>query len=90
MAAFLSGEMKDTVQMNPAGAYGNLISPLFHYFPSFLTLFPNSSIGALLFTKGTKRAIFELGWECEHVDEGTEFHICPLFKVPQPKVNSAR
>lgn len=22
MAAFLSGEMKDTVQMNPAGAYG--------------------------------------------------------------------
>jgi len=25
MAAFLSGEMKDTVQMNPAGAYGWLI-----------------------------------------------------------------
>jgi len=25
MAAFLSGEMKDTVQMNPAGAYGRLI-----------------------------------------------------------------
>jgi hypothetical protein len=24
MAAFLSGEMKDTVQMNPAGAYGQL------------------------------------------------------------------
>ena len=22
MTAFLSGEMKDTVQMNPAGAYG--------------------------------------------------------------------
>ena len=22
MSAFLSGEMKDTVQMNPAGAYG--------------------------------------------------------------------
>lgn len=25
MAAFLSGEMKDTVQMNPAGAYGQFI-----------------------------------------------------------------
>jgi hypothetical protein len=25
MAAFLSGEMKDTVQMNPAGAYGWLL-----------------------------------------------------------------
>ena len=25
MAAFLSGEMKDTVQMNPAGAYGGLL-----------------------------------------------------------------
>ena len=24
MSAFLSGEMKDTVQMNPAGAYGAL------------------------------------------------------------------
>jgi phospholipid:diacylglycerol acyltransferase len=24
MSAFLSGEMKDTVQMNPAGAYGTL------------------------------------------------------------------
>ena len=30
MAAFLSGEMKDTVQMNPAGAYGNLHFFLFH------------------------------------------------------------
>ena len=29
MAAFLSGEMKDTVQMNPAGAYGKLqVTPL--------------------------------------------------------------
>lgn len=26
MAAFLSGEMKDTVQMNPAGAYGLALS----------------------------------------------------------------
>ncbi len=26
MAAFLSGEMKDTVQMNPAGAYGAYIT----------------------------------------------------------------
>jgi hypothetical protein len=26
MAAFLSGEMKDTVQMNPAGAYGQDLS----------------------------------------------------------------
>ena len=26
MAAFLSGEMKDTVQMNPAGAYGESVS----------------------------------------------------------------
>lgn len=25
MAAFLSGEMKDTVQVNPAGAYGALL-----------------------------------------------------------------
>lgn len=28
MAAFLSGEMKDTVQMNPAGAYGQYLSGL--------------------------------------------------------------
>ncbi len=29
MAAFLSGEMKDTVQVNPAGAYGKLqVTPL--------------------------------------------------------------
>lgn len=25
MSAFLSGEMKDTVQMNPAGAYGKFV-----------------------------------------------------------------
>lgn len=25
MSAFLSGEMKDTVQINPAGAYGDLV-----------------------------------------------------------------
>jgi len=30
MSAFLSGEMKDTVQMNPAGAYGKLAL----YYPS--------------------------------------------------------
>jgi len=29
MAAFLSGEMKDTVQMNPAGSYGQ---PIHHFF----------------------------------------------------------
>lgn len=28
MTCFLSGEMKDTVQLNPAGAYGVLISDL--------------------------------------------------------------
>ncbi len=28
MAAFLSGEMKDTVQMNPAGSYGELIASI--------------------------------------------------------------
>ena len=27
MSAFLSGEMKDTVQMNPAGAYGKTDFP---------------------------------------------------------------
>lgn len=27
MTAFLSGEMKDTVQMNPAGAYGIYFKP---------------------------------------------------------------
>ncbi|SRR5258705_8839425 len=28
MSAFLSGEMKDTVQLHPAGAYGQSLSPL--------------------------------------------------------------
>jgi phospholipid:diacylglycerol acyltransferase len=32
MAAFLSGEMKDTVQMNPAGAYGLSLST-YLFFP---------------------------------------------------------
>ena len=32
MAAFLSGEMKDTVQMNPAGAYG--AHAVYSYFPT--------------------------------------------------------
>lgn len=31
MAAFLSGEMKDTVQMNPAGAYGLCLTRCFNY-----------------------------------------------------------
>ena len=29
MSAFLSGEMKDTVQMHPVGAYG-----LYYFFPA--------------------------------------------------------
>ena len=89
MAAFLSGEMKDTVQMNPAGAYGKLMSSPFHYSPSFLTPFSYLSIGALLFTKGTEGTIFELGGECKHVDEGTDFHICRYLST-QPKLNFAR
>lgn len=34
MAAFLSGEMKDTVQMNPAGAYGAYIITNISLLPS--------------------------------------------------------
>lgn len=43
MAAFLSGEMKDTVQMNPAGAYGWLVISFanlnLHKFPVVLERF---------------------------------------------------
>jgi hypothetical protein len=31
MAAFLSGEMKDTVQLNPAGVYGQSPEPVLTY-----------------------------------------------------------
>jgi phospholipid:diacylglycerol acyltransferase len=41
MAAFLSGEMKDTVQMHPVGAYGLYLFPVIVFsirFPVFLVL----------------------------------------------------
>ena len=45
MAAFLSGEMKDTVQMHPAGAYGLLF---FFSAMVFLIRLYASSSGAFL------------------------------------------
>jgi hypothetical protein len=31
MTAFLSGEMRDTVEMNPAGAYGQCQEGIIHF-----------------------------------------------------------
>jgi phospholipid:diacylglycerol acyltransferase len=53
MAAFLSGEMKDTVQMNPAGAYGRLVISSvnlnLHTFPVVLERF---------FSREERKALF--------------------------------
>jgi hypothetical protein len=60
MAAFLSGEMKDTVQMNPAGAYG----PCPGLPCAFLIFLPVTlSSGAVLLTQRTEETVQELGGE---------------------------
>lgn len=49
MTAFLSGEMKDTVEINPAGAYGQ-------FFPSsccVVLIMHTHSLGTFFFTYGT-------------------------------------
>jgi len=53
MAAFLSGEMKDTVQMNPAGAYG-MPDPDFQQASADPTC---SSVGAILFEEGASKIV---------------------------------
>ena len=69
MSAFLSGEMKDTVQVNPAGAYGTASpSPLFG--PGEGTDFASSSTGAVLFKERASKTIPQLGWERQHVGQG--------------------
>ena len=69
MAAFLSGEMKDTVQMNPAGDYG----AAFLYFQQEGADRNYSSAGAILFKEGASEIIPQLGRECQHVGQGTRF-----------------
>jgi len=66
MAAFLSGEMKDTVQVNPAGSYGAA------YLRSQQggANRTSSSTGAVLFKKGASEFVPQLGWERQHVDKG--------------------
>jgi hypothetical protein len=47
MSAFLSGEMKDTVQMNPVGSYGTTeLSPFDNDLGTDFSMF---SLGAILF-----------------------------------------
>ena len=53
MAAFLSGEMKDTVQMNPAGAYGG---PDLYFQQEGANLMC-LSFGAILFEKGASKIV---------------------------------
>jgi len=53
MAAFLSGEMKDTVQMNPAGAYG----ALYLYFHQGCANPTCLSVGAILFKKRASKFV---------------------------------
>jgi hypothetical protein len=67
MAAFLSGEMKDTVQMNPAGDYGAARL----YFQQECADGNYSSVGAILFKKGASEIVPQLGRECQHVGQGS-------------------
>lgn len=53
MAAFLSGEMKDTVQVNPAGAYG--MAGL--YFRGEGANRASSSAGAVFFKERTSKIV---------------------------------
>lgn len=66
MSAFLSGEMKDTVQMNPVGAYGTIT--LLSSSDVLRADFSTSSPGAILFSEGKTEIVPQLGWECQHVD----------------------
>jgi hypothetical protein len=68
MAAFLSGEMKDTVQMNPAGAYGAYAAH--SYFKQSGADRACSSAGAIPLKEGTSDIVSQLGRECQHVDQG--------------------
>ena len=53
MAAFLSGEMKDTVQMNPAGTYG---TARFRFHQEGADR-ARSSAGTVLFKEGASELI---------------------------------
>lgn len=66
MAAFLSGEMKDTVQLNPAGAYGSFVPELTEH---ELTV-DRYSFGTFLLEEGTPETVPQLGWKRKHVDQG--------------------
>jgi hypothetical protein len=68
MAAFLSGEMKDTVQMNPAGAYG--LPFLYETAFVLLTIAIQSLNGFSLATSGKScsavgREVLACGSRCE-------------------------
>lgn len=69
MSAFLSGEMKDTVQMNPAGAYG----PVYPYSQLEGANRRRSSVGAILLEKRASEIVPQLGRECQHVGQGICF-----------------
>ena len=57
MSAFLSGEMKDTVQMNPAGAYGAFSSNITNFTPSDFLLVLCLSARTFLLEAGEAKAI---------------------------------
>lgn len=67
MAAFLSGEMKDTVQMNPAGAYGQLYRLCIIHSTTDCC-----SPGAFLFEEGTPKVVPQLGRKREYVAQGEQ------------------
>ena len=67
MSAFLSGEMKDTVQVNPAGAYG---TASLSFGPGEDTDFASPSTGAVLFKERASKTVPQLGWERQHVGQG--------------------
>ena len=55
MSAFLSGEMKDTVELNPAGAYGRNVSSAFN------TRIEHVSVLEKFFSRKERQKLFR-GW----------------------------
>lgn len=69
MSAFLSGEMSDTVQMNPAGAYGLFIDLC----RRMIVLSLSISFGKILLAQGTKGSFPFMGRKCKYVDQGLSY-----------------
>ena len=85
MSAFLSGEMKDTVQMNPAGAYGMHAARTSQQSGANRAC---SSAGAILLKEGTSEIVSQLGRECQHVDQGSG--VCAKSLVDLGSMDSGR